>query len=251
MNFVIILEALKFYKSRSARTIQVWFVLLYGINILPFILPFVDLNFDAYAQALGDLMKGSLPDGGLTQIMTRGNWIFLGLMVLTSLISSFFTLMYAVGVVSETDAEQPQHILRRSLASLPRLLLFGLLMAVPAILSSCLAFIPLIVFGVMMYFLPLNLALDKLTLTEAMQRSFESTKQRRFFIFLQIVLLSLLISLPETLVESLVPGETLPYAFVSTFFVVLRALVQGRLMGILYLLIVKKVQFVLPSKTTD
>jgi len=128
VNFVIILEALKFYKSRSARTIQVWFVLLYGINILPFILPFVDLNFDAYAQALGDLMKGSLPDGGLTQIMTRGNWIFLGLMVLTSLISSFFTLMYAVGVVSETDAEQPQHILRRSLASLPRLLLFGLLM---------------------------------------------------------------------------------------------------------------------------
>ncbi len=250
MNFLIILESLKFYKVRHERTVQIWFLLLYGLNMLPYILPIGDRDFSLYLSAVEDLLAGKLPAQGLNvlQLLTPGNWLLLGLSVLAGLINGFFTLMYATLYVGENDDMKPRQSFTRSLAAIPRLILLALLLAVPAVLSACLAFLPLVVFVVMMYFLPLNLTINRQPLAESMHQSYLGTQRQKIFIFVQVVLVSLLITLPQNIIEAVTPDGYLPYLFITTFFTILRAFVQGRLMGILYLFLVKKVPVVIPSK---
>jgi hypothetical protein len=247
VNFAIILESLKFYKLKHERSVQVWFVLLYALNMLVYVVPFADTDFSAYYLALDNLFQGTVIKP-IYLTLTPGNWFVLGMIVLLALIGAFFSLLYAALYVGEHEATGPRQALAGCLAALPRLLLLGLLLIVPAILSACLLFVPLIIFAIMMYFVPLGLVLDKRPLAETMHKSFNDTRKQRLFIFAQIFLLSAIISLPRSIILSIVPASQLSYAIAATFFTVLQALMQGRMMGVLYLVLVKKVQFVIPSR---
>jgi hypothetical protein len=251
VNFSIILESLKFYKLKNDRLIQIWFILLYVLNLLVYVLPIGDNDFSRYFDMLAKILEeGSLP-AGFALPFTTGNLVFLGMTLLITLFNAFCTLAYAALYISEFDGLRPAQVVQQSLAALPRLILFGLLILVPAIMTACLAFIPLIVFGVMMYFLPLYLILDKHKLAESMHQSFLSTRNRKIFIFAQAALISFVISVPRNLILNFFPDAVIPMAIIASFFAVLQTFIQGRLMGILYLVIVKKAPLVLPSKPKD
>jgi hypothetical protein len=248
VNLAIILEALKFYKLKNAKTIQIWFVLLYGLNILVFILPIGDTDFSAYYRALDTMLATLKFDQSAILALTPGNWFVLGMSLVMQLVGAFFGLMYATLYVGELESMRPRQAFIRSLAILPKILLLAVLVLIPAILSAFLFFIPLIVFAVMIYFLPLLLSLDKQPLFKAIQQSTADTRGKRLFIFAQVFLLSMFISLPSGLILDVIPGGQISYAIVSVFFAVLATFMQGRIMGILYLILVKKVQYVIPSK---
>jgi hypothetical protein len=251
VSFSIILESLKFYKLKHEKTVQLWFLILYALNIVIYFLPFVDTNFDSFFYFLQGLSSGQFTADGFRQSITAGNWAYIGFSLLLNLVCAFFGLMYATLVVGERDGLKPRQALVRSLAVLPRLLLVILMLLVPTILSCYLLFIPAIVFVFMMYYLPLHLTLGKLKISEAMQLSFKDTRKQRFFIFAQVVLLSLILSIPRQLILSLVPLGVIPIAVVVTFFTVLQTFVQGKLMALLYIILVKKDQSVLPSKANS
>lgn len=248
MNLTIILEALKFYKLKNAKSIQLWFVLLYGLNILVFVLPFGDTDFSAYYRALDSMLATLTFDQSAILLLTPGNWFVLGMSLFMQLVGAFFSLMYATLYVGELESMEPREAFTRSLAIVPKLLLLALLLLIPAIFSAFLFFIPLIVFAVMIYFMPLLLSLNKQPLLKAIQQSFADTKGKRLFIFAQVFLLSMFISLPSGLILDMIAGGPISYAVVSVFFSVLATFMQARMMGILYLILVKKVQFVIPSK---
>jgi hypothetical protein len=246
VSLIIFLESLKIHKLRHERTIQLWFVALYIINLLPLILPVGDKDFSALLLAVDAMLGGDFSVQPAWELLTRGNWLILGLMMLTYVITLFFTLMYATLYVGEKDGMTPGEAVRRSLRALPRLFALLLLLAVPAMMTVMLAFIPLIIFFFMMYFLPLNLTLERQALLPAMQASFESTRRKKLFIFFKVLLVSFVLQLPRNMIQSLV-SAALPFYALNTFFIVLQAFVMARLMGILYLHLVKKVPFVIPS----
>lgn len=248
MNLAIILESLKFYKLKNAKTIQIWFVLLYGLNILIYVLPIGDTDFSAYFRALDAMLATLKFDQSAILSLTPGNWFILGMNLAMQIVGAFFALMYATLYVGELDAMKPRQALARSLTIIPKLLLLMVLILIPAILSAFLFFIPLIVFVIMIYFLPLLLSLDKKPLFQAIQQSIADTRGKRLFIFAQVFLLSMFVSLPSGLILDVIPGGQISYAIVSVFFNVLATFMQARMMGILYLILVKKVQFVIPSK---
>jgi hypothetical protein len=99
----------------------------------------------------------------------------------------------------------------------------------------------------MMYFLPLNLSLTKKQLLPAMQASYLATKKKKLFIFFRVLLLTFIIQLPQNMIQNL-RLTAWPFYALSTFFTVLQTFVHGRLMGILYLFLVKNIPIVLPSK---
>jgi hypothetical protein len=251
VNFIIILESLKFYRLRHERTIQLWFVLLYALNIMIFFLPAVDTDFTAVYKVLEDLSGSQLANTSLETLLTPGNWLYLGLTVAVNALNGFFILMYAALFVGEADSLPPRQSVLKCLAALPRLLLLALLLVIPALISVLFFMIPIIIFGMMMYFLPLNLAISRHSLTEAMHQSFLSTNRQKLFIFIQVMMLSIVISLPRTLILMIIPLTEIPFAILTTFFTVLQVFIQGRLMGILYLFLVKKVPLVITSKPND
>ncbi len=224
-------------------------MLLYGIHLLVLLLPIGDQNFDALLSAYETILSGNGVPPPVWEVLTPGNWLYLGLLALTYLISAFFTFLYAVLFVSERDQEAEESaVLRLTLKALPPLVFLALIIALPALLSAFLAFLPLLIFVFMMYFLPLNLAVGRQTLGQAMRASFEQTRGRRLGLFIKVFLLSFLLSIPQSLVLPLASGSQVSYAILNSFFVVLQALMQGRLMGILYLQLVKKQPVVIPSK---
>lgn len=250
MNLGLILESLKFYKIKHAKSIQIWFVLLYALNLPVYVFMAGNVSIEQYVTSLSDLLASSqFTLEALAALKPPDSmWLLIGLSLLAGLINGFFSLLYATLFLGELNEMTPRQSLNSCLTALPRLALFGLLIAVPAVLSSFLAFLPLIIFAVMMYFLPLLLSLEKLKLGDAIQGSLNATRGHKLFIFSQVVLVLLITGLPQNLILNFVPIGILPTGIVTSFFNVLRALIMGRLMGMLYLMIVKKVAMVTPAK---
>lgn len=251
MSFAIILESLKFYKLKHEKTIRLWFVILYALNIAVFFLPFIDTDFSGFVYFLNDFATDGQTTLTIFDVMTAGNWLFIAFSILLTLINAFFGLMYATLYAGERTGLSPGQATLRTLTATLRLLLLGLLLLVPALLSAYLLFMPVIVFAFMMYFLPLSLTIGRQKLPEAMHTSYVSGRRQKLFIFAQVVLLSMIISIPRGLILRLIPMELIPTAIVTTFFTVAQVMIQARLMGFLYLLLVMKDQSVLPSKANN
>jgi hypothetical protein len=248
MNLSLTFEALKFYKVRHERTVQLGFVLLYLINIVLYFLPIGDTDFTAFNDAFNAIVAGQ---SAVLPVLTTGNWITLGLMALASLINLFATFFYAALFVGEAAGQSIKQIVGGCLRALPRLLLFMVLLLVPSMFTAILFLIPLLIFVTMMYFLPLHLMHERQTLPQALHNSFTNTRGSKMNIFFQMFFLSILVSLPKNLFLTFAPQSELPVVLIETFFTVLQALAQGRLMGMLYLFLVKKVPIMIPSKPTN
>ncbi|MEA4890248.1 MAG: hypothetical protein VB070_12370 [Clostridiaceae bacterium] len=251
MNFRIILEAMKFYKIRRERVIQIWFILLYAINLLVFVLPIGDRDFSRLFDAFTTLTSGDLNVQPAWELLTPGNWLLIGLSFLVSLITLFFSYLYAVYFIGEQDDMTPGQAVVRCLRKIPAMLAVCVVLLLPALMSACFAFIPLIIFLFMMYFLPLDLALENRPLLESIRYSYEMTRHKKLIILVEVALLSLAVTIPQNIILNLISGYDILYYALASFFVVIRAFMQGRMMGILYLFLVKKVPDVIPSKPNE
>ena len=251
MTFIILLESLKFHKLKHERAVQIGFVSLFLLNLSILVLPIGDRNFDPLFLAFEELMDGNLAVQPVWELLSPGNMLLIGLMLLLNLIMLFFSFVYATLYVGEHDGMTPGQAVGRCLKALLPIILLGLVMLIPAIVSIMFAFIPVLVFLLMMYFLPLNLSLERDSLNDAIRHSYELTSKKRLFILFQTIMLSLILTLPQNLLLNLSGKNQIAYAAISCFFIVIRSFTQGRLMGILYLFLVKKVPLVIPSKPSQ
>lgn len=248
MALIIILESLKFHKLKHERALQIGFVCLFLLNFSILVLPVGDRDFTRLFTAFDSLMAGNLAVQPAWELLNQGNMLLIGLMLLMNLVMLFFSFVYATLFVGEHDGMTTGQAVLHCLKALPAIFLLVLVMLLPAIVSVIFAFIPVLVFLLMMYFLPLNLSLDGNSISEAIRRSIEMTSKQRLFILFQTILLSLALTLPQNLLLSFSSQNQIVYAAISCFFIVIRSFAQGRLMGILYLFLVKKVPLVIPSK---
>ena len=245
MNLLLSLESMKFYKVKHERLVQVSFVILYLINLAPYFLPFSDPDFTAYFAAVETLLAN--PQGPLPMLST-GNLVMIGLVLITSLVNLFVTFAYSALMVGEQQQSSGKQIAISFFKGLPRLVLFAVLMAIPLALSSLLLMLPVLFFVANLYLLPNLLLSDGQKLTEALQNSVKATKGFRIMILLQMFFLSVLLSLPESLILSFLPNTLVTSVLIPQFFIVLQTFAQGRLMGAFYLFLVKKLPVMIPSK---
>jgi hypothetical protein len=245
MNLILTLEALKVYKVKHERLIQLAFVVLYLINIAPYVLPVGDMDFSGFLYATEKFIQD--PSQPVPQL-TSGNLLSLGLIAVTGLVDLLVALSYSVLLAGEQARLPGKTILLRFAKGLPALLLTLLLLLVPVLLSSLLFMIPALILVTNLYVLPVLLLLENRKLTEALQASIQLVKGFKMMILLQMFFLSIILSLPESLILSFLPQTLLTSILVPQFFVVLQVFAQGRLLGMFYLFLVKKVPIVIPSK---
>ena len=245
MNLLLTLEALKFYKVKHERLVQTGFIILYLINILPFLLPFADPDFSPFLSGVEAYMAD--PTKAIPTL-TSGNWAVIGMTLIAGIINLLVIIAYASLMAGEQANKSGLEIFKDFAAGLPRLILFLALMVVPVLLSTLLFMIPTLFMVANFYLLPLLLLVDGRKLVDGLQASVQMTKGFRIMILLQIFFLSILLSLPESIVLGLMPESSVSSLLVTTFFIVLQTFAQGRLMAMLYLYLVKKVPVMIPSK---
>ena len=249
MTLLVLIEALKIHKLKEERRIQWWFIGLYIVNVLPFVLPVGDRDFSALFSAYDALIAGKIGPEAVWTYITADHWLHLGLVMGAQLVTAFFAWMYAVLYIGEQEKPGGGSVIANCLKSLPRLLVLFAVAAIPAMMSAFFLFIPVIVFGLMMYLLPLKLAFEQKPLMPAIKESMEQTRGRKLSIFGRVVVLSFLVSIPQSILVQLAAGNELAYAMINSFFVVIQALAQGRLMGIIYKDLVRHEPLVLKTES--
>ena len=244
MNLMLLLETMKFHKIKQEMAVRILFVFCYAMNIGIFFFPGSDPDLTVLYRAMERMAQGEF----ILPAFTSGNKLFIFLTFAVSLLTILCTFTYAALFAGEHDGLTTRQIVFNVFRSIPALIVTGILLIVPAIFSSFLLFIPMIIILMTLYFLPLNLILGRMRLTEAMAASARDTKRVRIFIFLQYIMLMIIMNLPESMILTIFQVKGLAGALISAFFLTATALMRGRLMGMFYLNLVKKVPVVIPSK---
>jgi len=173
MNLILTLEALKVYKVKHERLIQLAFVVLYLTQHCPYVLPVGDMDFSGFLYATEKFIQD--PSQPVPQL-TSGNLLSLGLIAVTGLVDLLVALSYSVLLAGEQARLPGKTILLRFAKGLPALLLTLLLLLVPVLLSSLLFMIPALILVTNLYVLPVLLLLENRKLTEALQASIQPVK---------------------------------------------------------------------------
>lgn len=245
MNLALLLESMKIHKIKQEKEIRILFVVCYLVNIAAYFIPGSDPDLAGLVYFLNELAKSNF----VVPTFTQGNLVFLGLLLVSSLLNLLLLFTYASIYAGEYGEKTVKDAVRGVVRSLPSLGLALFLMIVPSILSLFTLMLPLIIISTMMYFLPLNLILGEMKLPDAVSSSYNATKNMKFIIFFQNTLLVLLLNLAENFILALFDLRGLGAVLLSGFFIGARTMMAGRLMGLLYLNLVKKVPIVLTSKT--
>ncbi len=248
MNLRIILESLKFYKMKSERNDSRMVHRSLLSELLIYLLPFVDTDFSGYFAYLESMLSGHMPPDSFFTLDNR-QLVFLGLSFLLKLIGAFFFIMYATLFVGQNSGMKPRDSFKKCISAVPRFLLLLVLLLLLSVVSACVAFLPLLALIVVLYFLPLNMTLENRPLRIALEKSFRDSRQVRFFIFLRLSCLPCFYSLCHGVWSYLLsPTWFCRTSWLRPSSLFCNCLLRLRLMGMLYLLLVKEEPGVLPSK---
>ena len=244
MNLLLLLETIKFHRIKQEAAVRNLFLVCYLVNVGVYFFPGSDPDLTSLVNALEAFAMGE----SVKPVITEGNLLFAGLSVVAMLVTLLCTFIYAALFAGDREGNATREIMTSVIKAVPSLVLCGILLIVPIIFSALLMFIPLFIILTALYFLPLNLILGRMKLTEAMTTSFKDTRHAKMIIFLQYTMLMIVMNLPESLLVNLLPVTGIAAVLIAAFFISAQAMMRGRLMGIFYLNLVKKVPIVIPSK---
>ncbi len=244
------LDCLKFYKLKSEGTVRSLFVILYLMFLAFDIFPIGEVP--DYAGILVFLQSGSNAD--FPEISTGNLYYVLSLLVF-SLITSLFSVVYATAFVSEKEGFPARKGIVDTLRKIPQLFGFILILVVPAMISSVFIFIPLIYLYYSLFVAPILITEGKMGIFSAMSESLRSTRGYKFSIFFTQIVVNMIINIPVSIFEMGFifggQGSYLASSLVLSFFRASRVLVIGRLIGHFYIMIVKQRKDVLSVPVAD
>lgn len=247
-GFRLVLEALRFYRTRNPWVARI----LFAVSCAVFLVP----------EALAGLTPDDAPFiAGLT---TRLRPFFVGIpelldslpyllgLLATLPVASYIGLVYGTALVNERVGISALRSLLSAFRSIPVLLAFYALLAVPLAFGAFLFFIPSVAILLMTILVPLLLTTRRMRLFEAMVESYEKTRGHRIRILFRILSLELLTYLPTVWImgaASLISGSESRAVLVSVSACLNAAvaLMGARLRALIFLLLVHNDPVVVPS----
>ena len=247
MSFVIAIEALKFYKLKQERLVQVLFLFCFGLNAVSILYPIGDTDFSSLSAWMTRSM--TLMQTGESHMilyppaLSGGNLLFLGTRMLVLIANLFVSYFYAAAYSAERDGMPAMKGVKNFTRSLPRLLLLLLLLIVPAFLSMFLLMIPFVLGALMFVFAPLLITEQRLKIGDALQQSYELTRGRKFYLFFSFVLISVFTSILENITRAISGNNQLTWVLLSSLVTAISALILGRLIGLCYVFFGKQLRY--------
>ncbi len=244
------LDCLKFYKLKSEWAARSLFIILYIMFMVFVSFPIGSIPDEAELFKL--IQTRDL--AGLSAITSENIYYAVSLLIFT-LITSFFSVMYATIFVAEKEGFPAKKGITGSIRKLPSLALFVLALLVPSLISVIFVFIPLIFMYFSLFLAPVMITEGKMGIFAAMSESMRATHGYKLNIFITRLIISFAVSIPMSIFEMvfLFNGQTGSFAsnLVISFFQAARVLIMGRLIGNFYLIAVKNKKDVLRVPVSD
>lgn len=239
MSFAFALEALKFHRLKNEKIVRILFLILLAMNAAFYFWPPGDPDLSKVARYISEQLQLSQFDNGsslFTELppFTRGNLIYIGCSVLVYLVGVLIGLLYSGAYAAERIGQKATLGLVSMLKAFPKVILLGLIILVPAILSSILMWIPLIIFLSGACFAPLLYSEKRQRLFLGLAVSWQFTYRKKFTIFLSFILISLASDGILMVLALLLPKSAQVIGVLAIFINSVFTLVGGRLLGILY-----------------
>lgn len=248
MSFIIAIEALKFYKLKQEKLVQILFLLCFGLNVLSILYPLGDTNFNNLSiwmnRSLTFAPGESSASLSYPPALSTGNLIFLGTQMIVLLLNLFFSYFYAAAYSAERDGLPAMKGIMSMFRSLPRQLLLLLLLIVPAFFSIFMLMIPLIIGSMMIIFTPLLIAERRLKISEAISHSYQMSKRRKLYMFFSFILIGMFVSIIESVSRMIAGQNQLAWILLASLISAMAALMRGRLIGLCYVFFAKQLRYV-------
>ncbi|MHB1485449.1 MAG: hypothetical protein ACYCYI_12410 [Saccharofermentanales bacterium] len=237
-RLIIALESLRFYKLKNENTARILFLIVFALILGFYVFP---IGTPIDNATLTKIVQGNATIS--ISLISISNIVYYSVQFVIYLITSFLSLIYAASYVMEAEGFPNRKAVISSFRSLPRLIGFLLLLAVPVAISSLLAFLPLIFLFYALFFTPLLIIEGRKGIFKAIAESFRTTHGIRFNIFITQMIIWLLMNILTGIFSaafinvgySASIGEFLILSFLRAAYV----LISGRLAGNFYLLAVK------------
>ncbi len=244
MGTAFTIESIKFYKTKSQWFVRAIFLLALALNLGFSLFPIGDNNFSAlmlYTDEVSqNMMSYAMNPQALAALpapLSQGNIVFMISYLILQLVNLTLVLTYAGGYSAERVGKLAGEGIKRMLISLPKVLLLLLILIIPALFSSFLFWIPLIVLVCALCFAPLFYSEHGMGFVAGLKESIRRTKGRKLYIFVSFALLGILFDLASLLV----PDNPAITQWILPFFDVLLILMRGRLLGLLYVFFYRQV----------
>lgn len=232
MRKLNIFNAYKIHDLEPERHVQSWFlVLLIAYSALMMGLSGLDLQTQLLTQAIVWLLNPTAP---LLEFDHRF-YIYAIAYPLVLLAGFLLSTTYASTLIYNANHKESKSALPQVARRFFPLLIYALLIGGIHLLSIFLLEIPYFFFLSIFYYVPVEVVLEKRSLTEAMEQSYRQTKGRKLHIFASIIAVTFLIRFLSQFLVSTMAGSAWAGSLIMGFAFALRMLASGRLKGILYL----------------
>lgn len=247
---LIVIEALKIEKIPRYRRVRVWFLLLFAVAAATYLTMPNTPSMIAYREQLRQFLLTRevfpVPPLEFCETIIRK--------ALLIAISMYFLLLYAVSWIDSQMAEAEgrvidgaegstssgdSRILRRSSSSVtrrhyPKFLLLAIATLTPYLFSIPLMNIPYYVYLSMFSMTILIIVYEEKKIPEAMEASYIMTKGMKFFIFVSFMFLRSVLSVVNSVLQTVFASGTWSASLIEAFFFALKTLAFGRLFAMLY-----------------
>ncbi len=249
-SVLIVIEALKIEKIPRYRRVRVWFLLLFAVAAATYLTMPNTPSMIAYREQLRQFLLTRevfpVPPLEFCETIIRK--------ALLIAISMYFLLLYAVSWIDSQMAEAEgrvidgaegstssgdSRILRRSSSSVtrrhyPKFLLLAIATLTPYLFSIPLMNIPYYVYLSMFSMTILIIVYEEKKIPEAMEASYIMTKGMKFFIFVSFMFLRSVLSVVNSVLQTVFASGTWSASLIEAFFFALKTLAFGRLFAMLY-----------------
>lgn len=236
MSFIFTLESFKFYKIKHENVLRALFLVAFLLNAMITVFPPGDTNFGLVFEKIQAGVEAANPVTIMEgfNLLNKGHYLYFGSQILLALANLFISYTYASVYIAERQNEAAPAAVLKLLQALPKLLLMVLIFLLPALFSSMLFFIPLLIMIFTFIFAPLFAGTEKHGVIESLADSRKLSRGNRLAMGITFVVQYFIFSLPINLIMTLFPLGGATSLVLQAFANALFLLMRGRLIGIFY-----------------
>lgn len=244
MSLAFLTEAMKFYKLKSNRAIQVLFIAVFLLNAFMLIVPMGDSDLSPFFTWLtqqqldtGENFLRTSPH--IEPVLSVGNLLYLLKDVLINSINLSFIYLYGSIMLGDYLEKDVKDAVKTYFKKLPLILLFALLLVIPYFVSISFLLIPYYVLLVRVAFTPYYELEGKHKITKAFSESWYQTSGITLTMVVSIFFQQLLVNMISTLVSIFMAPAAISTVMLTALINTLNAIITGRLFTLYYIYFVK------------
>ena len=234
----ILIDSLMIDRLKKKWVARSLFLLVIAISVCSNLWPLGDPDFSKLISWMEEYQNNTssflTADTIVLPVITTGNLVFVFFSIAVLFVYLFITVLYSRIYIGDKSENTLKSSILSYLKRLPVLIVFFLLLFIPALFLAGIAPVVIIVFVPALFLSPLLILFEKKNPFDAITYSYRYTKGAKFSIFWDLLTLFFMYQAAAMLLLSIMPAKSSAGILLDSFFTAYFVLASGRLSGVFY-----------------